>query len=145
MRRRSLLQAVALAGLGRFALAQSSAGTDGAAPAAKGDQQRHYFFEAAGKDMPYRLYVPGSYDARVGAPLIVALHGYGGDQNYFFEAVKDLPALCEQYGVIFVAPMGLAKDGWYGAPLSIPLTMPKGMAENGRKYESAGRLWPKSR
>ena len=93
--------------------------------AAKGDQQRHYFFEAAGKEMPYRLYVPRSYDPRVGAPLIVALHGYGGNQDYFFEAVKDLPALCEQYGVIFVAPMGLATDGWYGAPLSIPGAAPR--------------------
>jgi predicted peptidase len=125
MRRRSLLQAAVLAGFGRLALAQSSAAAGGAAAPAKGDQQRNYFFEAAGKDMPYRLYVPASYDARAGAPLIVALHGYGGDQNYFFEAVKDLPALCEQYGTIFVAPMGLAKDGWYGAPLGIPGAAPR--------------------
>jgi predicted peptidase len=124
MRRRSLLQAVALAGFGRFAMAQSSAAAGGAA-GAKGDQQRHYFFAAAGKDMPYRLYVPRSYDERVATPLIVALHGYGGNQDYFFEAVKELPALCEQYGVIFVAPMGLAKDGWYGAPLSIPGAAPR--------------------
>jgi predicted peptidase len=119
MRRRSLLQAAVLAGVGRVALAQTPAG------GAKGDQQRHYFFAAAGKDMPYRLYVPASYDARVGAPLIVALHGYGGDQNYFFDAVKELPALCEQHGTVFVAPMGLAKDGWYGAPLSIPGAAPR--------------------
>jgi predicted peptidase len=123
MRRRSVLQAFVVAGFGRVALAQSSPGASAAG--AKGDQQRHYFFEAAGKDMPYRLYVPRSYDAQAGAPLIVALHGYGGDQNYFFDAAKDLPALCEQYGVIFVAPMGLAKDGWYGAPLGIPGAAPR--------------------
>jgi predicted peptidase len=120
MRRRSLLQAVALAGFGRVAIAQTSFGAG-----AKGDQRRHYFFDAAGKDMPYRLYVPRSYDPQAGAPLIVALHGYGGDQNYFFDAVKDLPALCEQHGTIFAAPMGLAKDGWYGAPLSIPGAAPR--------------------
>ena len=125
MRRRSLLQAVALAGFGRFAMAQSSAAAGGAAAGARGDQQRHYFFDAAGKDMPYRLYVPRSYEERVGAPLIVALHGYGGNQDYFFEAMKDLPALCEQYGVIFVAPMGFAIDGWYGAPLGIPGAAPR--------------------
>jgi poly(3-hydroxybutyrate) depolymerase len=123
MRRRTLLQALALGSFGRLARTQPSAGTT--APGAKGDQQRHYFFAAAGKDMPYRLYVPSRYDARVSAPLIVALHGYGGDQNYFFEAVKDLPALCEQYGMLFVAPMGLAIDGWYGAPLSIPGAAPR--------------------
>jgi len=94
-------------------------------PGAKGDQQRHYFFTAAGKEMPYRLYVPRSYDPRVGAPLIVALHGYGGDQNYFFDSVEELPALCEQYGIIFAAPMGFATDGWYGAPLSIPGAAPR--------------------
>jgi poly(3-hydroxybutyrate) depolymerase len=92
---------------------------------AKGDQQRHYFFAAAGKEMPYRLYVPQGYDPRVGAPLIVALHGYGGDQNYFFDSVKELPALCEQYGLIFAAPMGYAIDGWYGAPLNIPGDAPR--------------------
>jgi predicted peptidase len=92
---------------------------------AKGDQQRHYYFAAAGKEMPYRLYVPRSYDPNVPTPLIVALHGYGGDQNYFFASVEDLPALCEQYGVIFAAPMGFAKDGWYGAPLAIPGAAPR--------------------
>ncbi|MEO8466440.1 MAG: alpha/beta hydrolase-fold protein [Gammaproteobacteria bacterium] len=94
-------------------------------PGAKGDQQRHYFFKGAGSEMPYRLYVPKSYDPNVGAPLIVALHGYGGNQNYFFDIVKELPALCEQYGIIFAAPMGLATDGWYGAPLTIPGAAPR--------------------
>jgi hypothetical protein len=48
------------------------------APGAKGDQQRQYAFGAAGKEMPYRLYVPRSYDPAVPAPLVVALHGFGG-------------------------------------------------------------------
>lgn len=98
-----------------------------AAQAPKGDQQRSYHFEAAGQDqeIPFRLYVPQSYDARAGAALVVALHGYGGDQDYFFRAVEDLPVLCEQYGFIFVAPMGLAKDAWYGAPLNIPGAAPR--------------------
>ena len=97
------------------------------APARTGDQQRSYYFAAAGRTqaMPYRLYVPSSYDAAVGAPLVVALHGYGGDQNYFFDAVDDLPALCERYGFIFAAPMGWSTDGWYGAPLSIPGDAPR--------------------
>jgi predicted peptidase len=92
---------------------------------AKGDQQRHYYFDTAGKEMPYRLYVPGSYDPKIRAPLVVALHGFGGNQDYFFRAVEDLPALCEQHGFIFVAPMGLAVDGWYGAPLDIPGNAPR--------------------
>jgi poly(3-hydroxybutyrate) depolymerase len=90
-------------------------------PGAKGDQERHYFFKDAGREMPYHLYVPASYDATVGAPLVVALHGYGGNQDYFFAVVKDdLKALCDQYGFIFVAPMGYSVSGWYGAPMSVP-------------------------
>ena len=94
-------------------------------PGARGDQQRQYSFGAAGKQMPYRLYVPRSYDPAVAAPLVVALHGFGGNQDYFFNAVKELPSLLEQHGFIFVAPMGLAIDGWYGAPLSIPGNAPR--------------------
>jgi poly(3-hydroxybutyrate) depolymerase len=106
-------------------------------PGAKGDQQRHYFFAAAGKEMPYRLYVPKSYDPKVGAPLIVALHGYGGNHNYFFAIAKDIPALCEQYGFIFVAPMGYSPGSWYGAPLSIPGNIPRNPPPAGQAARTA--------
>jgi len=90
-------------------------------PGAKGDQERHYFFKDAGREMPYHLYVPSNYDPKVGAPLVVALHGYGGNHDYFFAVVKDeLKALCDRYGYIFVAPMGYSVSGWYGAPMSVP-------------------------
>ena len=46
-------------------------------PGARGDQERHYYFEEAGREMGYHLYVPESYDPAVGAPLVVALHGFG--------------------------------------------------------------------
>ena len=47
--------------------------------------------------MPYHLYVPASCNPRVGAPLVVALHGYGGKHDYFFAVVKaDLQALCDR-------------------------------------------------
>jgi predicted peptidase len=97
----------------------------GQAPGSKGDQQRSYYFAEAGQEMPYRLYVPRSYDAEVGAPLVVALHGFGGDQDTFFRAVPELPALCEEYGFLLVAPMGLSADGWYGAPLDVPGNAPR--------------------
>ena len=76
----------AAAGRGRRSSSSQDLARQAQTPGAKGDQQRHYFFEDAGKEMPYRLYVPRSYDPNVGAPLIVALHGYGGNQNYFFDS-----------------------------------------------------------
>jgi poly(3-hydroxybutyrate) depolymerase len=138
MQRRNLLtltSAAALLGMAR-ALAQSrpqgaAPGTPSEEPArarptgAKGDQQRHYFFAEAGADMPYRLYVPESYDGGTRLPLVIALHGYGGNQDYFFAALAELPALLEQHGFIFAAPMGYSTGGWYGAPLDIPGNRPR--------------------
>jgi predicted peptidase len=92
---------------------------------AKGDQERHYYFEAAKQEMPYHLVVPQKYNGKTKMPLVVALHGYGGNQDYFSALVKNLPELCEQYGFIFVAPMGYSIGGWYGAPLSIPGNLPR--------------------
>lgn len=96
------------------------------APGAKGFQERHYRLEKAGREMGYHLYVPQKYDPKAGAPLVVALHGYGVNYGFFFSSVKDLPALCEQYGFICVAPMGYSTSGWYGAPLTVPGTPPPG-------------------
>lgn len=95
-------------------------------PGAKGDQARHYRFEDAGREMGYHLYVPQSYDANKGAPLVVALHGYGVNHEFFFSTVPELPQLCEQHGFICVAPMGYSISGWYGAPMTVPGAPPPG-------------------
>jgi predicted peptidase len=95
-------------------------------PGAKGDQERHYRLEEAGREMGYHLYVPQSYDPRKPSALVVALHGYGVNYDFFFSLVKDLPALCEQHGSICVAPMGYSPSGWYGAPMTVPGTPPPG-------------------
>ena len=138
MHRRDLLRltsAAALFELGR-AFAQPrrqepGRGPGGEVPApaqhagAKGDQQRTYFFAEAGAEMPYRLYVPRSYEAGTKTPLVVALHGFGGNQDYFFAARDDLPELLEQHRFIFAAPMGYSTGGWYGAPLDIPGNRPR--------------------
>jgi predicted peptidase len=95
-------------------------------PGAKGDQERHYYFEEAGREMGYHLYVPESYDPAVGAPLVVALHGFGVNYKFFFSVVPQLTSLCEQYGFICVAPMGYTISGWYGVPMTIPGAPPPG-------------------
>jgi predicted peptidase len=95
-------------------------------PGARGLQERHYRLDKAGREMGYQLYVPRNYDPKAGAPLVVALHGYGVNYGFFFSFVKELPALCEQYGFICVAPNGYSPSGWYGAPMSVPGAPPPG-------------------
>lgn len=36
-------------------------------------------------DHPYRLYLPSAYDGKQSVPLLVALHGTGGDQDKYFD------------------------------------------------------------
>lgn len=86
-------------------------------PGAVGDQQRHYTFKDTGEELPYRLYVPRSYQPGQKMPLILALHGAGGRQDYFFRAGTQTQDLCDKYGFIFVAPLGYHAFGGYGAML----------------------------
>ena len=76
--------------------------------------------------MGYHLYVPKSYDPKKGSALVLALHGYGVNYGFFFSVVSDLPALCEKYGFICVAPMGYSTSGWYGSPMTVPGAPPPG-------------------
>jgi poly(3-hydroxybutyrate) depolymerase len=86
-----------------------------------GDMTRHYSLPYADEIMPYRVYVPKNYDGRKPFPLIIALHGLGGDQNSFFDHYgKALPALAEARGYIVAAPLGYRPDGFYG--MAVPGT-----------------------
>jgi len=78
-----------------------------------GDLKRHYSFAEAGEIMPYHLYVPAGYTGRP-LPLVVALHGNGGDENSFFTQ-DTLRTLAEERGYLVVAPLGYRVDGRYGA------------------------------
>ena len=84
-------------------------------PGATGDQQRHYYFAEGQTELPYRIYVPKGYDGKTKMPLILALHGAGGNQNYFFRANYGMPDLMEKYGFIIVEPLGYNAFGGYGA------------------------------
>ena len=101
-------------------------------PGATGDQQRHYWFAEAKTESPYRIYVPKSYDGKKKLPLILALHGAGGNQNYFFKPTYQMPDLMEQYGFIFVEPIGLNAFAGYGAAAlpRVPVPLDAGVAPN---------------
>jgi predicted peptidase len=88
---------------------------------ARGDLHRKYHFPAANAEMPYRLYVPTSWDGKSGLPLIVILHGAGADENrYVDNSDKQLIRLAERHGYILVSPLGHTPMGAYGTPLRLP-------------------------
>lgn len=101
-------------------------------PGATGEQARHYYFAEAGVESPYHLYVPKKYDGKTKLPLVVALHGAGARQNYFFRPAYGTPDLLEKYGFILVTPFGYNEFGAYGAmftPRQPAVTYP-GVAPN---------------
>jgi poly(3-hydroxybutyrate) depolymerase len=80
-----------------------------------GDFKRHYLLAPANEILPYRMYVPTTYNGSKAFPLIVALHGLGGTEDAFFENYnKVLPPLAESHGYIVAAPLGYRVDGSYG-------------------------------
>jgi predicted peptidase len=86
-----------------------------------GDFKRHYLLEAAGEIMPYRMYVPTTFDRARAYPLIIALHGLGGTENSFFDGYEQtFPRLAEQHGYIVAAPLGYRVDGGYGWGIGTP-------------------------
>jgi poly(3-hydroxybutyrate) depolymerase len=86
-----------------------------------GDFKRHYLLAPAGEILPYRVYVPTTYNGSKAFPLIVALHGLGGTEDAFFEGYnKVLPPLAESHGYIVAAPLGYRVDGSYGWGLGNP-------------------------
>ena len=83
-----------------------------------GGFERHYLLEAAGEVMPYRVFVPSTYDGKKAMPLIVALHGAGGTEDGFMDGYNRLlPQLAEQRGYLVATPLGFRVDGGYGSPI----------------------------
>jgi poly(3-hydroxybutyrate) depolymerase len=80
-------------------------------------EQRTYHFDATGEDLPYALFVSSKVMADVPAPLIVALHGLGGDANSLLRG--NALDLADAGGYIVVGPMGYNSGGWYGSPVIV--------------------------
>ena len=83
-------------------------------------QQRTYTFTDTGEQMPYALFVSSEVTRDKKSPLIVSLHGLGGDQNTMVRESLRSVELAEQGGYILVAPMGYNSGGWYGIPPGPP-------------------------
>jgi poly(3-hydroxybutyrate) depolymerase len=76
-------------------------------------EKKTYEFKDAGKDMEYALFVPSGYDKEKKSPLIIALHGLGGNPQQFMRT-RGLTEQAEKRGYIVAAPMGYNERGWYG-------------------------------
>jgi predicted peptidase len=110
-----LLLAAAIIGQGQ-ARAQSPP-----AKRATGDQQREYLFAPTGQQMPYRIYVPTTWDGKRSLPIVLFLHGAGANERTYLDMADGLARkLAEQHGFILVSPLGFTPLGAYGNPLRLP-------------------------
>lgn len=73
-----------------------------------GDFRKAYRSAVDNTLQPYRMFVPQSYDGSRPAPLLVALHGMGGDENSMFDSYNNgaLKREADRVGFVVVAPKG---------------------------------------
>jgi poly(3-hydroxybutyrate) depolymerase len=116
IRRLLICTCLAVAIAGGFCAAPS-----GAATPPTGDQHREYVFAPTGATMPYRIYVPSTWDGQSALPILLFLHGAGANENSYLDMADGLlPRLAEQHGYIVVSPLGFTPLGAYGNPLRLP-------------------------
>jgi len=88
---------------------------------ATGDQRRQYYFAPTGQQLPYRLFVPPTWDGKTSLPIILMLHGGGANENSYMDMSGGLlPKLAAQHGYIVVSPLGFTPLGAFGNPLRLP-------------------------
>ncbi len=107
-----------------------------------GDFHRAYRSPVDGTLQPYRILIPDQYNGARPAPLLVALHGAGGDESDFFEDYPAAPLQPEaqRHGFIVVCPKGRdPQSGYRGAAGQDVLDV---VAEVRREYRiDAGRIY----
>ena len=83
---------------------------------AKGDQKRHYWMEESGEIMPYRVYVPPSWDGKTPLPMVFILHGNTRNQDFYFERDGGIiPKEAQQRGFMLVGVFGYYPNGGYNS------------------------------
>ena len=68
------------------------------------DLPLHYISEIDNSRQPYRIYVPAKHANP--APLVIAMHGTGGNENTLFEQHPTLKQAADRHGMIVVSPNG---------------------------------------
>lgn len=76
-----------------------------------GALQRAFVSRTGGRLERYRVFIPSSYGQGKKTPMVLALHGGGGDENQFFDVGGgELLPLMEKRGYVMVAPQS---SQWY--------------------------------
>jgi predicted peptidase len=83
--------------------------------ARRGEFKKAYLSKVDNTLQPYQLFVPSSYDASKPYPLIIALHGMGGDENSYFAGYGNgaLKVEAERRGYIVACPKGRSPASMY--------------------------------
>jgi predicted esterase len=83
--------------------------------ALRGDLRMAYRSEVDQTLQPYRLFVPSQYDGKQARPLVVALHGMGGDENSMFDGYRAgvIKEEAEKRGWLVVCPKGRETASMY--------------------------------
>lgn len=97
--------------LATLALAMQAAAALPSRGCGKSLSSGNYTLSHAGVTRHYRLFVPTGYRANTASPLVVAFHGWGGNENEFLGNAS-VRAASNRHGYIVVAPRGLGA----GAP-----------------------------
>lgn len=70
--------------------------------------------EVDGQSRRYLIHIPPSYDDKTPLPLVVALHGYGGNSRNM-EATTLFSLKADEEGFIMVYPQGISSDSSWNA------------------------------
>lgn len=81
----------------------------------RGEFKKAYLSTVDNTLQPYQVFVPSSYDKSKQFPLIIALHGMGGDENSYFSAYGQgaFKTEAEKHGYVVACPKGRKPASMY--------------------------------
>ncbi|MBI4766695.1 MAG: prolyl oligopeptidase family serine peptidase [Deltaproteobacteria bacterium] len=84
----------------------------------RGDFRKAYLSNVDHTLQPYRIFIPSTYDGSKAFPLIISLHGVGGDENSYFEEYGSgaFKIEAEERGYLVACPKGRQPASMYLGP-----------------------------